>query len=72
MWPPPFGAELLVVVARTEEFPPIQTYESDGYYFLSAKDARQAARDFRGMKKKQERPDAQQSEIQLVLTTMKK
>ena len=69
---PPFGAELLVVVARTEEFPPIQTYESDGYHFLSAKDAGQAARDFRGMKKKQKRPDAQQSEIQLVLTTMKK
>ncbi len=48
---PPFGAELLVVVARTEAFPPIQTYESDGYLFLSAKDAGQAARGFRGMKK---------------------
>ncbi len=69
---PPFGAELLVVAARTEAFPAIQTYESDGYHFLSAKDAGQAARDFRGMKKKQKRPDAQQSEIQLVLTTMKK
>ena len=68
---PPFGAELLVVVARTEAFPPIQTYESDGYLFLSAKDARQAARDFRGMKKKQKPPDVQQSEAQLVLTTMK-
>ena len=67
----PFGAELLVVAARTEEFPPIQTYENDGYDFLSAKDAGQAARDFRGMKKKQKRPDVQQSEIQLVLTTMK-
>ena len=69
---PPFGAELLVVAARTEAFPPIQTYESDGYHFLSAKDAGQAARDFRGMKKKQERPDLQQNEAQLVLTTMKK
>lgn len=68
---PPFGAELLVVVARTEEFPPIQTYENDGYHFLSAKDAGQAARDFRGMKKKQKRPDLQQSEAQLVLTTMR-
>ena len=66
---PPFGAELLVVVARTEAFPSIQTYESDGYHFLSAKDARQAARDFRGMKKKQ--TDVQQSETRLVLTTMK-
>lgn len=68
---PPFGAELLVVVARTEAFPPIQTYVSDGYHFLSAKDAGQAARDFRGMKKKQKRPDLQQSEAQLVLTTMR-
>ena len=64
----PFGAELLVIAARTEAFPPIQTYESDGYHFLSAKDAGQAARDFRGMKKKQ--PDVQQSEARLVLTTM--
>ena len=68
---PPFGAELLVVVARSEVFPPIQTYESDGYHFLSAKDAGQAARDFRGMKKKQKQPDVQQSEARLVLTTMK-
>ena len=67
----PFGAELLVVVARTEAFPPIQTYESDEYHFLSAKDAGQAARDFRGMKKKQKQPNVQQSEAQLVLTTMK-
>ncbi len=68
---PPFGAELLVVAAQTEVFPPIQTYESDGYLFLTAKDARQAARDFRGMKKKQKAPDMQQSEARLVLTTMK-
>ena len=53
---PPFGAEFLVVAARTEEFPPIQTYPNDGYHFLSAKDAGQAAREFRGMKKKQKRP----------------
>ena len=69
---PPFGAEIMVVAARTEAFPPIQTYLSDGYHFLSAKDAGQAARDFRGMKKKQKRPDVQQSEAQLVITTMKK
>ena len=66
---PPFGAELMVVAARTEEFSPIQTYESDKYFFLSAKDAGQAARDFRGMKKKQS--DVQQNEARLVLTTMK-
>ena len=69
---PPFGAELLVVAARTEKFPSIQTYENDGYHFLSAKDAGQAAHDFRGMKKKQKPPDVQQSEVRLVLTTMKR
>ena len=68
---PPFGAELLVVAARTEKFPSIQTYENNGYHFLSAKDAGQAARNFRGMKKKQKQPDVQQSEARLVLTTMK-
>ena len=36
---PPFGAEFLVVTARSEAFPPIQTYESNGYHFLNAKDA---------------------------------
>ena len=61
----------MVVGARTEAFPPIQTYESDGYHFLSAKDAGQAARDFRGMKNKQKQPDVQRSEARLVLTTMK-
>jgi len=70
----PFGAELLIVEARTEAFPPIDTYERDGYLFLKAQDAEQAAVDFRGMKKKslqkQQRTDAQQSEARIVLTTM--
>ena len=68
----PFGAELLIVAARTEKFPVIETYESDGYLFLKAADAEQAARAFRGMKKKQQRPDAQQSEARLVITTLSK
>lgn len=68
----PFGAELLIVAARTEKFPVIETYESDGYLFVKAEDAEQAARAFRGMKKKQQRPDAQQSEARLVITTLSK
>ncbi len=68
----PFGAELLIVAARTDKFPAIDTYESDGYSFLKAEDAEQAARAFRGMKKKQQRPEAQQSEARLVITTLSK
>ncbi|MDQ1316630.1 MAG: hypothetical protein QG588_277, partial [Candidatus Poribacteria bacterium] len=32
---PPFGAEMLVVIARTEEFEPLETVEEDGYYFVN-------------------------------------
>ena len=83
---PPFGAEMLVVAARTEKFPPIETYEGNGYKFLADQDAESAALSFRGMKPKpkpngenniqqeiiQEPPDFQQSETQLVITTMGK
>ena len=87
---PPFGAEMLIVAARTEEFPPIDTYKKDGYKFLADQDAESAARSFsdagRGMQLKsesngktgfqqeivQEAPDFQQSEAQLVITTMEK
>ena len=85
---PPFGAEILIVAARTEEFPPIQTYQEDGYKFLVDQDAASAAWSFRGMQPKPEpigpqlsdshqidaeqAPRFQQSEAELVLTTMKK
>lgn len=92
---PPFGGEVLVVAARTEKFPPIQTYEENGYLFLIDQDPESAARSFqglddgRGMKRipdklneqqpidppennEQEPPIFQQSEAQLVLTTMEK
>ena len=84
---PPFGTEMLVVAARTEEFPPIETYKKNGYKFLTNQDAESAARSFRGMQPipepnghnenniQQEMiqegpPDFQQSETQLVITTM--
>ena len=67
----PFGAELLVVAARTDKFPTIQTYETDGYLFLTAEDAKKAVEDTRGFKKKQKPPEIQYNEARLVITTMK-
>jgi hypothetical protein len=75
---PPFGAELLIITARTKQFPPIKTYKEGEYDVLVDQDAGSAAREFRGMKPKvdndvqQQPPDFQQSEAQLVLTTMEK
>jgi hypothetical protein len=75
---PPFGTELLIVTARTEEFPPIETYQEADYHFLVDQDPGSAARKFRGMKPKtsnddqQQPPGFQQSDAQLVLTTIEK
>ena len=84
---PPFGAEILVVAARTEPFPSIETSQKDGYHFLVDQDAAAAAWSFRGMQRKpkpigpqlsdspqidaEQPPRFQQSEAQLVITTMK-
>jgi len=32
---PPYGAEMLVVIARTEQFEPLETIEEDGYQFIN-------------------------------------
>ena len=85
---PPFGVEILVVAARTEKFLPIETFEENGYFFLADQNAESAARSFRGMQRieeikdqlspdsqqssEQQLPDFQQSEAQLVITTMEK
>lgn len=55
----PFGGEVLVVAARTEKFPPIQTYEENGYIFLEDQDAESAAQSFRALNDRgmQETPD---------------
>ena len=68
---PPFGAEILVVAARIEKFPPIETFEENGYFFLVAQDPESAARGFwgeddRGMKRKD------RSKAKVVVTTMEK
>ena len=84
---PPFGAEILVVAARTGKFPSIETYKENGYDFLVDSDSESAVRSFRGMQRirdephdqqlldpqqgeAQQPPDFQQSEAQIVLTTM--
>ena len=82
---PPFGTELLVVAARTEEFLPIKTREENGYSFLVDQDAESAARSFRGLQRIPDKPNEQssenneqesstfqQSEAQLVLTIIEK
>ena len=71
---PPFGAEMLVVAARTEKFPPIQTYEEDGYDFLVDQDPESAAQAFRGMKRisNPDQTDFQHNEAQVVVVTREK
>ena len=70
----PFGAELLVVAARTEKFPPIETHEENGYFYIIDTDPESAARRFRGLKRipDPEPPSFQQSEAQIVITTIEK
>ena len=73
---------MLVVAARTEEFPPVETYEENGYIYLADQDAESAARSFRGMQRipngnengdeDEPQPSFTQSEAQLVITTMEK
>lgn len=75
----PFGAEILVVAARTEKFPSIQTYAKNGYLFLVDQDPESAARAFRGegtrgMKRipesnGQQQPNFQHNEAQVVVVT---
>jgi hypothetical protein len=72
----PFGAEMLVVIARTRPFEPLDTVELNGHYFLvadSPKDAAAKARGIRGMKLRKQKPeDIQQTEAKIVITTMEK
>ena len=80
----PFGTELLVAIARTEKFPPIETFEGNGYFYIAAPDAESAAQRFRGLKvipepdpdprndEPQPEPTFQQNEAQIVVTTVAK
>lgn len=62
---PPFGAEMLVIVARTEKFEPLETLEEDGYYFINkeptlpqatARSLASQVRNGKGMKPKKQSP----------------
>ena len=80
----PFGPELLVVAARTEEFPSIKTHEENGYFYIIDTDPESAAWRFRGLKPipnpdpdpqsndEPQPPSFQQSEAQIVITTIEK
>lgn len=68
----PFGGETMIVVARTEPFPKLQTVERDGIQFLEEKDPGKAGFAVRGFKKKEPSGDAQQTERRLTITTMAK
>ena len=73
----PFGTELLVVAARTEEFPSIETHEENGYFYLTDSDPESAAQRFRGLKPvapdtDESQSDFLQSEVRIVVTTAKK
>ena len=85
---PPFGFEFFNIAARTKEFPNIETYEENDYHYLVEENAEKAAELHRGFKpiSKEEnaqhifgakpiiddQPSFQQSEAQLVITTMGK
>jgi len=70
---PPFGAEMLIAVARTAKLEPLETNEIDGYYFLKAASPREAAFKARGMKIRKKKPAAvEQTEAKIVITTMAK
>ena len=69
----PFGAEMLVAIARTKEFELLKTVEVNGYYYLEADSPEEAAAQARGMKLKKEKPgDFQQTEAKIVVTTVEK
>ena len=73
----PFGTELLVVAARTEEFPPIETHEENGYFYLTDSDPESAAQRFRGLKSippdtDESQSDFLQNEVRIVVTTAEK
>ena len=81
---PPFGTELVVVAARTDKFPNIETIDVDGYLFLKEKDRKKAAESFIGLSDKRglkiitdeqmygPQTNIQQNGAQLILKTMAK
>ncbi len=70
---PPFGSEMMVVVARTEPFPKLATVNEGGYEFVVDNNVRQLAAGIRGMVKVQRKSQKiQQTEARIILTTVAK
>lgn len=67
---PPFGSEMMWIIARTEPFPPVKTFSKDGYEYIVDKDTRQMAAGVRGMKIKKSNAPAEQTEMRIILTTV--
>ena len=63
---PPLGTEFLVVAARTEKFPSIETRIEDGYHLLVDQDAEMAAQSFRGLPRGLQLIPEESSEQQLI------
>ncbi len=69
----PFGAESMLAFARLDAFPPVKTFDKDGYVFLEEQNAGKAAVAARGMKRKEvDTNKVKQTETGLTITTMEK
>ncbi len=70
---PPFGSEMMFVVARTEPFPELKTIVEGGYEFIVNENSGQLAAGVRGMiKAKKSDMGFQQTETRIILTTVAK
>ena len=70
----PFGAEMLMVVDRTDRFSELETVERDGYYFIASDNPGQVALltlNTRGFKRqKRDNATVQQTESKRMITTV--
>ena len=70
----PFGAEMLMVVGRTDRFSELETAERDEYYCIASDNPGQVALltlDTRGFKRqKRDNATVQQTEPKLMITTV--
>ena len=65
---PPFGSEVLQIIAQTERFTQFKTQSQDGFEYI-IDDLQTIVQQTRGMKK--EKPELMQAEERITITTMK-
>lgn len=68
----PFGAEMLVVYARTKNFDKLETVQLEGYEFLKETNLAAAVAQARGMKRKEQDSTVQQTEVRVTINTVGK